>query len=107
QRPLCSRLQLILLTLFFLSFFSLLLRLLQQMNTVFFDVSTKWCGTYYSTHLRSDQAKYTAIYLDFIQTYRIDMTQYDPSNYLAYNSVNEWFIRKLANGTRTIAAPQD
>ncbi len=31
-----------------------------------------------------------------------DMAIYDPSDYLEYNTVNELFIRHLANGTRPI-----
>jgi hypothetical protein len=45
-----------------------------KMNTLFFDVSTQWCGSFYSTTLETDAQKYNSIYKAFILKYSIDMS---------------------------------
>jgi len=35
------------------------------------------------------------------------LSLYDPSDYLAYSTVNQWFSRQLAAGERPIASPSD
>jgi len=78
-----------------------------KMNDLFFDVSTQWCGRFYSTRLSSDMQKYNSIYMAFIDKYDIDMNLFEPSDYTQYNTVNEWFTRHLKPGQRVLAAPTD
>ena len=78
-----------------------------KMAPVFFDLSTQWCGRYYSTELKTDQQKQVSIYENFILKYSIDMSLYNPSNYLDYGTVNQWFTRPLVAGVRPISSPQD
>eukprot|EP01059_Diplonema_ambulator_P001211 TRINITY_DN1095_c1_g1_i1.p1 TRINITY_DN1095_c1_g1~~TRINITY_DN1095_c1_g1_i1.p1 ORF type:complete len:755 (+),score=160.36 TRINITY_DN1095_c1_g1_i1:85-2349(+) len=63
---------------------------------------TEWCGRRYK-HSLSNSSKDSQIYSAFIVEYNIDMSEYNPSDYRAYRSVNEWFIRHLADGVRPLA----
>ena len=38
-----------------------------------------------------DDAKYKAIYVNYVSEYNINMTQFSPSNWTAYASVNDFF----------------
>ncbi len=77
-----------------------------QMNNLFFRVSTEFCGPRYNEQLTSASAKTAAIYDAYIVPYSIDMSIYEPSDYLQYSTVNEWFARPLKPGVRPIALPQ-
>eukprot|EP01062_Namystynia_karyoxenos_P066554 TRINITY_DN60462_c0_g1_i1.p1 TRINITY_DN60462_c0_g1~~TRINITY_DN60462_c0_g1_i1.p1 ORF type:complete len:900 (+),score=235.35 TRINITY_DN60462_c0_g1_i1:115-2700(+) len=63
---------------------------------------TQWCGRTMKESL-SDSEKDVKIRDDFITKYAINMTDYRPTDYRAYDSVNQWFIRHLAEGVRPIA----
>ena len=63
---------------------------------------TQWCGTKYKTEL-SNAEKDVEIKQKFIDEYAIDMMEYNPSQYRLYSSVNTWFIRGLADGSRPLA----
>jgi phosphatidylserine decarboxylase precursor len=73
-----------------------------KFNT-FAVISTDYCQTSKRADVDPDDRK-ADIYDEFIDTYAIDMTQYDPSNYMEYTSANHWFIRKLAPGARSICS---
>ena len=55
----------------------------------------------------TDEAKYQAIYVNYVSQYNINMTQFSPSNWTAYTSVNDFFIRPLQAGARPIAFADD
>jgi len=63
---------------------------------------TEWCGGKFKQSLSAGEKK-TAIYDAFVGKYQIDMSEYDPVDWEAYGSVNEWFIRTLAVGVRPLA----
>lgn len=63
---------------------------------------TNWCGEHYTRELTAAE-KETKINEDFIEAYKIDMSQYEPEDYSEYDSVNGWFVRNLAPGARPIA----
>ncbi|KAJ9447471.1 Phosphatidylserine decarboxylase proenzyme 2 [Diplonema papillatum] len=63
---------------------------------------TQWCGRKYRESL-SPSEKDSAIRDAFIVEYSIDMSEYSPSDYREYPSVNTWFIRGLAEHSRPIA----
>ena len=55
----------------------------------------------------ADDAKYSSIYVNYVQLYNIDMSQFTPSNWTAYSDVNAFFVRTLTPGVRPIAFPND
>jgi len=77
------------------------------MSNIFFDVTKQYCSSHYQTILTSDADKETAINEDFILKYNIDMSIFNRTNYLDYNSANDWLTRTLAPGFRPIAAIND
>eukprot|EP00656_Telonema_subtile_P027638 TRINITY_DN2976_c0_g1_i8.p1 TRINITY_DN2976_c0_g1~~TRINITY_DN2976_c0_g1_i8.p1 ORF type:complete len:528 (+),score=81.06 TRINITY_DN2976_c0_g1_i8:123-1706(+) len=66
---------------------------------VFAEIVTSYCKDKYRTSLSDKRV----IKTNFIDRYNIDMTQYNPSDYTQYDSVNAWFIRHLATGVRPIS----
>eukprot|EP00951_Prasinocladus_malaysianus_P022633 scaffold190256_cov32-Prasinocladus_malaysianus.AAC.2 len=60
------------------------------------------CGVEYSKEL-TEAEKEVAINQEFVEKYSINMSLYSPSDYRDYSTVNEWFSRPLAPGTRPIA----
>jgi phosphatidylserine decarboxylase precursor len=70
-----------------------------------FQVATTQCGTTYKKTLNTDAQKTKAIKDGFITLYNIDMSMYDPQDYLQYSSVNAWFSRKLNYSYRSAAEP--
>lgn len=78
-----------------------------QINRIFFDVSTQWCGSHYSQELETNAQKYKDLYQNFIAKYDINMQEYVPSDYRQYPTVNHWFIRNLAPSIRPLTAPHD
>jgi len=67
-----------------------------------FQFSTALCGIQFTQQLTNDVDKQSAIYDQMIATYNIDMSIFNPSDFLLYNSVNDWFIRQLKVGARPI-----
>lgn len=55
----------------------------------------------------TEEAKKAAIYDDYVDLYGINMTEFDPSDWRAYDTVNDFFIRNLRPGARPIAYPND
>jgi phosphatidylserine decarboxylase len=55
----------------------------------------------------ADDAKYQAIYKNYVALYSINMTQFAPSDWTAYPSVNAFFIRALQPGARPLASVGD
>jgi len=72
----------------------------------FLVLFTDWCADYYTENLTAAE-KQSRIYENYVVLYQIDMSTFDPSNWQDYDSVNDFFIRKLANGSRPIASPND
>jgi len=70
----------------------------------FLVIFTSYCGYSYNVTL-SDSDKPSALYADYIEYFNIDMNQFEPSDYMDYYSVNNWFIRQLKNGSRPIDSP--
>jgi len=66
---------------------------------VFCDISTTYCEKYIDD-LGSDRS---TIKTNWIDKYSIDMSQFSPTDYAQYVSVNEWFVRGLASGARPIS----
>eukprot|EP00479_Gromia_sphaerica_P013342 TRINITY_DN739_c0_g1_i11.p1 TRINITY_DN739_c0_g1~~TRINITY_DN739_c0_g1_i11.p1 ORF type:complete len:293 (-),score=66.12 TRINITY_DN739_c0_g1_i11:553-1431(-) len=56
---------------------------------------TKTCGKLYTKTLTTDKEKEEDILNPWIEPYQVDMTQFSPSDYRKYDSVNDWFIRNL------------
>eukprot|EP01083_Nonionella_stella_P101635 288268_1 len=67
-----------------------------------FKLQTGLCGSLFNRQLSPGQKKHQ-IYDNFISRYNINMTQYDPSDYTRYETVNQWFSRRLKPGARVIA----
>ena len=72
-----------------------------RMN-VFNEQLTKFCGKVYTEELEDDEARRVHILEEFIEPYDIDMSIYAKPSYRQYDTVNDWFIRELANGSRPI-----
>jgi len=64
------------------------------------------CDSYYKEPL-TPQQKEERIYKDFILKYELNMSNYVPSDYMAYDTVNEFFVRPLRPGSRPISSPMD
>eukprot|EP01116_Phalansterium_solitarium_P007921 TRINITY_DN2098_c0_g1_i5.p1 TRINITY_DN2098_c0_g1~~TRINITY_DN2098_c0_g1_i5.p1 ORF type:complete len:430 (-),score=185.78 TRINITY_DN2098_c0_g1_i5:532-1821(-) len=73
----------------------------------FVRLTTDYCGTMYDKPLLTDTDKYNAIYVDYIQLYNIDMSDFARKQYSQFSTVNDWFTRELAPGARPIAHPDD
>jgi phosphatidylserine decarboxylase precursor len=65
---------------------------------------TTYCGTEFRKHLPDTESR-RVILTEWIDKYSINMTDYSPSEWWRYSSVNEWFIRDLAPGARPVAYP--
>lgn len=65
-------------------------------------MQTNWCGRHFHRSL-SDDEKETAILESYIERFDIDMTLFDPTDYREYDSVNEWFIRRIRPELRPIS----
>ena len=70
---------------------------------IYVDVTTQGCGTLFTKEL-SDSEKETEIKEAFIDKYSINMSEYEPSDYREYTSVNDWFIRPILDEARPLAA---
>jgi phosphatidylserine decarboxylase precursor len=77
-----------------------------QVNKLF-QVATKTCGSEFTKTLTSDSDKKSNIYTSWIQKYSVNMSLFVPSDYLQYNSVNDWFVRKINSSYRPISFPAD
>lgn len=73
-----------------------------KFNT-FADIATDYCLSTKRTYLEPDERQ-AGVYDEFVGKYSINMDQYDPSDWNVYTSQNDWFIRKLAPGARTICS---
>jgi phosphatidylserine decarboxylase len=62
---------------------------------------TTYCGEVFTKKL-DDGDKKAVIYDDWIATYSINMTDYVPSDYMKYNTVNEWFKRRIRTELRPV-----
>jgi len=81
--------------------------LAQEVEVNFFLVIfTQWCGSYYNETLSAaDQTD--RILNNYIDIYQINMSQFSPSNYLDYPTVNAFFIRNLLPNSRPVASPNN
>jgi phosphatidylserine decarboxylase precursor len=68
-------------------------------------IVTNFCGDRFRTFIPSSER--SVIQTDWIDLYSINMTEYTPPNAVDYESVNAWFIRKLAPGQRPLQFPSD
>eukprot|EP00759_Apiculatamorpha_spiralis_P053164 PhF_6_TR6118/c2_g1_i1/m.9035/K01613/psd, PISD; phosphatidylserine decarboxylase len=60
---------------------------------------TNYCGQVFTKTVDVNDRR-AVLFDDWINRYSINMTEYVPSNFEDYQSVNEWFIRKLRPGSR-------
>jgi len=72
----------------------------------FLVIFTDWCGHYYNENLTFAE-QYDRIYVNYVELYQIDMNMFTPSNWTAYPTLNAFFIRNLAPGSRPIAQPDN
>lgn len=56
---------------------------------------TKECGVMYTKTLSDDSAKKSKIYDGWISPYGINMSQFIPSDYRQYSTVDDWFTRAI------------
>jgi len=63
---------------------------------------TQWCGRTFKRKLGEGE-KDSEIRDAFLVKYQLDMSEYTPVDYRAYDSVNSWFIRHLAPYVRPVA----
>jgi phosphatidylserine decarboxylase precursor len=63
---------------------------------------TTHCGDAFKEYLPDREAR-NVIRRDWIDTFRINMSEFVPSEWYDYDSVNSWFIRSLRPGVRPIA----
>eukprot|EP01012_Entosiphon_sulcatum_P057201 TRINITY_DN80930_c0_g1_i1.p1 TRINITY_DN80930_c0_g1~~TRINITY_DN80930_c0_g1_i1.p1 ORF type:complete len:531 (+),score=70.20 TRINITY_DN80930_c0_g1_i1:63-1655(+) len=61
---------------------------------VYAQLTTSYCGNMFTEPL-SDSNRKAAIYTNFVDLYKIDMSIFTPSDWKSYDSVNSWFVRKI------------
>ncbi|KNC46343.1 uncharacterized protein AMSG_02795 [Thecamonas trahens ATCC 50062] len=66
---------------------------------------SKACGVYFKQRLTSNEDKKVRIADAFITKYGIDMSLFNRTEYWQFDSVNDWFIRRLRDGARPLASP--
>jgi phosphatidylserine decarboxylase precursor len=71
------------------------------------EALTKWCGEHYDIPLKTDAEREESIGHEFIKKYDINMNDYSPSKATDYETINKWFVRKLAPGARPVPFPND
>lgn len=67
---------------------------------------TMECGKKYTKTLTSNADKKKKIYDDWIQPYGINMSLFVPSDYTAYNTVDEWFTRAIDASFRPLPSSE-
>ena len=64
-------------------------------DRLYFDLATTFCGSHFNEELKNNGERKKAIWESYIHKYDIDMSIYKRTSYTEFNTVNDWFTRKL------------